>query len=119
MIDQIANKLLDGYINDYTVVAEEHSNNAKEKRQYTLELVENDLLDKNFNITEINEILNKKMSTETMYKFTAYAVAIFGEYENTQELKDRVKEYMHKSKEIELREEELSKITQYRNIIDF
>ena len=95
----IISKLLNGYIDDYKTVAIPRlglsSDDGRDwlKDKTLLRVISEDLYDKGFVKSEINEIISMNISNETSYRLVAYLISLFDEFTTIDELKKVIDEH--------------------------
>lgn len=92
-------KLIDDYLSDYIPIAVDalklNDDDGRDwlKDKTFIELISNDLDDKGFSKSEIDEILFRELSTNTAYKIVAYCLSLYDDYKTIDELKDIIQDY--------------------------
>lgn len=109
------NIALNRYYNDFYSVLDEPEDTIE---QVLEEIVTNDLEDKGFTDEEIEQILGRQLNKETAYKFMAYFILLFTDFNSSNELMKVIEEHPDLSLD-EFDEEDIDSIFLVSNKVDF
>lgn len=117
MTREVYNKFYDNYYEDYTTVGVSLEFHPDDDFEQIHGMIAEDLDDKGFTEDEIDEILNEKPCLKTQYKFIAYAVSLYHEFYDINELKTLLDEMGHNLDDFT--DDDLNSILTERQHVDF
>lgn len=103
---------IDSYINDYKKSLDTTSELEIQ------EIIQDDLLDKNFTEEEVKELLDNQPNKETGYKFLAYFMLLYNDWTTSNELMNLIEEHPLLDLD-EFSEEDIDNIMLQQTNIDF